>query len=216
MGDLENVLIETMAELIEHRSAASEGHVGRVRVFVKALLHAIKDAGVYEDEIANIDIDLAACASQLHDVGKIAVKDGILLKPAALTDAEFELVKNHTALGGKIIGGMITKAGDCKLLQYAKVIAETHHERWDGGGYHQGLKGAEIPLLGRVMAIADVYDALVTKRPYKEAFTHDKAVEIIKNDGGVHFDPVLVQIFVDIICRGNRYPNHNMDKTPQP
>jgi len=198
VSGLEKALIEMMAEVIEHRGTAADGHVGRVRLFVRILLEALEASGFYAEEMSEIDIDIAADASQLHDVGKIAIRDSILLKSGSLTDVEFELVKNHTALGGKIVGEMLLKVPDSKLLQYAKVIAESHHERWDGGGYHKGLKGREIPLLGRVIAIADVYDALVTKRPYKDAFSHAKAVEIIKNDGGVHFDPALVRLFLDV------------------
>ena len=198
MNNLEKVLIEALAEVVEGRDAMTRGHVGRVRVFMGILLDEMAASGVYGAEMLGIDIDAAVVACQLHDVGKIGFTDGILSKKEALSDGDFEFLKMHTALGGRIIDKMLESAPDNIVLQYAKVIAQSHHERWDGGGYHKGLKGEEIPLLGRVMAVVDVYDALISKRPYKEAFSHEKAVEIIKNDDGIHFDPAIVNLFSKI------------------
>ena len=198
ISDFESILIDTMAGIVEQKSGATDDHVIRTRLFMQIMLEAMVCADIYGNEIKDVCIQTASKASQLHDLGKISIEGGILQKQGSLTDAEFELVKSHTAIGGEIIGDMLKKAPTSKFLEYAKIIAESHHECWDGGGYHKGLAGERIPILGRVMAIADVYDALVTKRPYKDAFSHTKAVEIIKNDGGVHFDPALVQLFLQI------------------
>lgn len=198
ISDFESILIDTMAGIVEQKSGATDDHVIRTRIFMQIMLEAMVDADIYGDEMKGVCIQTASKASQLHDLGKISIDSNVLQKQGSLTDAEFELVKNHTAVGGEIIGNMMNKVPASKFLEYAKIIAESHHECWDGGGYHKGLVGEEIPILGRVMAIADVYDALVTKRPYKEAFSHTKAVEIIKNDGGVHFDPTLVQLFLQV------------------
>jgi len=137
-------------------------------------------------------------SAQLHDVGKIAIKDGILQKPGKLTDEEFEEIKTHTVVGVSVIDRIKENTTEQAFLDYARIFAGTHHEKWDGSGYHRGLAGNEIPLLGRLMAIADVYDALVSDRPYKKAFTHEQAVKIISDGSGCHFDPVLVEVFLDV------------------
>jgi putative two-component system response regulator len=138
-------------------------------------------------------------SSQLHDIGKIAIQDSILKKPGALTPDEFEQIKDHTSIGEKIILKMGEHINEHVFLEYARVLASAHHEKWDGTGYPNGLKGEEIPLLGRAMAIVDVYDALISVRPYKEAFSREQAIEIIKNGSGTHFDPRLVDLFVGCI-----------------
>jgi putative two-component system response regulator len=134
----------------------------------------------------------------LHDVGKIRVSDLILNKPGKLTDEEFNSIKTHCAEGENIIERIISEAKDDGFLSHAKKFAGYHHEKWDGTGYPKGLKGEEIPLESRLMAIADVYDALVCERPYKKPFTHEQAVEIIKKDSGTHFDPKIVEAFLNI------------------
>jgi putative two-component system response regulator len=154
--------------------------------------------GVYADEIKKWEIDSVTSSVRLHDVGKINVPEDILNKPGKLTEKEFEIVKNHAADGEKIINDTISHTGEVGFLSDAKVIAAYHHERWDGTGYPRGLKGNEIPLQGRIMAIADVYDALVSERPYKEAFPHERAVEIILESKGTQFDPQIVDIFLEV------------------
>jgi putative two-component system response regulator len=129
-------------------------------------------------------------------VGKIAVSDAILNKPAKLTDEEFEHIKSHTAFGVEVIERIQKNSVDDDFLEHAKIFAGTHHEKWDGSGYPNGLKGEEIPLQGRLMAIADVYDALISERPYKKAFPHEDAVKIIEAGKGTHFDPCLVDVFL--------------------
>ncbi|MCL2168595.1 MAG: response regulator [Defluviitaleaceae bacterium] len=195
--NLKNVFVETMADLAEHRILSS-GHLFRTQRYVGIILQTLLEKGIYAEEIRSIDIALAAQSSQLHDIGKITVSDSILSKPGPLTAAEFEEMKTHTSFGKAIIARIQSKVVDNGFLEYAEIFAESHHEKWDGNGYPHGLKGPEIPLLGRVMAIADVYDALVTKRPYKAAFSHETAVETIKASSGSHFDPALVEVFLSV------------------
>jgi putative two-component system response regulator len=134
-------------------------------------------------------------SAQLHDVGKIAISDRILNKPDKLTQEEFDIMKNHVLAGVEAIEKILSKTKKHTFLDHALVIAGTHHEKWDGSGYPIGLKGNNIPLKGRLMAIADVYDALISERPYKKAFTHTEACNIIEKGAGTHFDPILVDVF---------------------
>ena len=196
--ELKNALIETMAELVEYRDAVTGTHIERTQKFVEILIDAMKENGVYADESLRLDARLASQSAQLHDVGKISVSDAILNKPGRLTAEEFDKIKNHTAVGDRIIAQMQQRAHDSAFLEYAKAFAASHHEKWDGSGYPCGLAGEDIPLLGRVMAIADVYDALISQRPYKDALPHASAVEIIKSDSGTHFDPALVDLFLGV------------------
>jgi len=131
----------------------------------------------------------------LHDVGKIAISDLILNKPGPLTNEEFEIMKSHVSVGVEAIERIMSETKEHAFLHHALLIAGAHHEKWDGRGYPNGLKGSDIPLEGRLMAIADVYDALISERPYKKAFTHEEACKIIEDSAGTHFDPVLVEVF---------------------
>jgi len=134
----------------------------------------------------------------LHDIGKVAISDNILLKPGKLTKEEFEEMKKHTTIGEQTIKAAQERLEDPGLLDVAREIAGGHHEKWDGSGYPRGLKGKEIPLSARMMAIADVYDALISKRPYKEPFPYDEVFDIIKKGSGTHFDPELVDVFIEL------------------
>jgi len=196
--DLKNAILSTMAELVEYRDAITGGHIVRTQRYIKALMDAMKQHGVYSSEVSAMDEELVLQSCQLHDVGKISVSDAILNKPAKLEPEEFEIIKAHTTFGGKVIQRLIDKTMDSDFLEYAKIFAVTHHEKWDGSGYPKGLAGEEIPLLGRMMAIGDVYDALVETRPYKAAFAHEKAMQIIIDGRGKHFDPKLVDLFEKI------------------
>jgi len=196
--ELKDAILSTMAELVEYRDEVTGGHIARTQYYVKTLLRGMKEHGVYEAELSDIDESLAVQSCQLHDVGKIAISDAILLKPAKLAADEFEKIKEHTAFGEKVILKLKAKTLDSDFAEYARIFAISHHEKWDGSGYPYGLVGEKIPLLGRIMAIADVYDALVEPRPYKEPFTHDEAVQIILDGKGNHFDPALVDLFVKI------------------
>lgn len=193
--ELQNAILNTMAELVECRDDVTGGHIERTQNYLKVLISALISCGLYEEETSSWDMDIVLQSAQLHDVGKISIEDSILRKPGKLTNEEFEKIKEHTIMGEKIIEKIEKSTTEQTFLKYAKILAGTHHEKWNGGGYHLGLSGENIPLLGRLMAIADVYDALVSERQYKKAFTHEEAVNIILSERGTHFDPVLVDIF---------------------
>jgi putative two-component system response regulator len=193
--ELKNAILATMAELVEYRDKITGGHIMRTQLYIRALLHAMKAGGIYGDQLAEMDEDLLITSCQLHDVGKIAVKDEILNKPDKLTPEEFDSIKSHTIFGEKVIERLKEKTMDSDFLEYARIFAISHHEKWDGSGYPHGLTGEEIPLLGRMMAIGDVCDALVEPRPYKGELPHEKAMEIILEGKGGHFDPVLTDVF---------------------
>jgi len=196
--ELKNAILSTMAELVEYRDEITGGHIVRTQRYMKVLLDAMRNQGVYSAEVNKLDEELVLQSCQLHDVGKIAVSDSILNKAGKLTPEEFEAIKNHTLFGGKVIEQLKEKTMDSDFLEYARIFAISHHEKWDGSGYPHKLAGENIPLLGRMMAIGDVYDALVEPRPYKGAFSHEKAMDIILEGRGGHFDPVLTDIFQKI------------------
>ncbi|MCL2226013.1 MAG: response regulator [Oscillospiraceae bacterium] len=193
--ELKNAIISTMAELVEYRDEITGGHIVRTQRYMKALLDVMRSQGVYAEEVNRLDEELVLQSCQLHDVGKIAVSDAILNKPGKLTAEEFETIKNHTLFGGEVIERLKEKTMDSDFLEYARIFAISHHEKWDGSGYPHKFAGENIPLLGRMMAIGDVYDALVEPRPYKDAFAHEKAMKIIIEGRGGHFDPVLTDVF---------------------
>ena len=195
---LKNAVLRTMADMVESRDDTTGGHTERTQYGLKMLIDGLKDFGLYRDQMEGWDIELMLQSSQLHDVGKIAIADNILNKPARLTDEEFEEMKKHAALGVRIIERIEAEMPDDDFLKYAKIFAGTHQEKWNGSGYPNGLAGENIPLPGRLMAIADVYDALVSDRPYKKALPHEEAVRIILEERGTHFDPVLVDVFEQV------------------
>ena len=194
--DMQNALLKTIAELVECRDDITGGHIERTQHGIKILLEEIENSGIFIEETKGWDRDLLLQSSQLHDVGKISISDDILKKPGKLTDEEFNEMKKHTVFGEQIIEKIEVLAKESAFLNYAKIFAACHHEKWDGTGYPRGLKGNEIPLLGRIMAIADVYDALTSVRPYKKAFSHEEAVRIITEGSGTQFDPSMVDLFV--------------------
>ncbi|MCL2201904.1 MAG: response regulator, partial [Oscillospiraceae bacterium] len=196
---LKNAVLRTTAELVEHRDSTTGDHIDRTQSYIKILLDASKKYDIYKEDLASLDENLVLQSSQLHDVGKISIKDSILLKTGTLTAEEFEEMKSHTTFGESIILNIKeSTAGVSDFLDYAMVFAVSHHEKWDGSGYPKGLAGEDIPLLGRIMAIADVYDALVTDRPYKKAYPHDVATSTIRDGSGSHFDPALVELFLKV------------------
>jgi putative two-component system response regulator len=191
-------IVSVMAELVESRDSVTGGHIERTTKFVKLLLEALVERGIYVDEINSWDQEMVISSSRLHDVGKITVSDVILNKPGKLTLEEFNNIKLHTNEGKRIIEQMAEETGDGTFFNNARIFANYHHERWDGTGYPYGLKGEEIPLQGRIMAVADVYDALISERPYKKPFPPEEAVRIIMEDAGTHFDPLIAQVFYEI------------------
>ena len=195
---LQNGIVITMADLVESRDTNTGGHIDRTTVFIKYLIEAMYERGLYADEMRDWDIESVVSSARLHDIGKIAIPDSILHKPESLTKEEFQTMKTHSALGERIIEQMVERTGEAEFLNNAKLSAAYHHERWDGTGYPYGLKGTDIPLHGRIVAIVDVYDALTTDRPYKKAFPGDEAVRIIMDGSGKHFDPEIAAVFFDI------------------
>jgi len=196
--ELQDAVLRTMAELVECRDDITGGHIERTQSYLQILIDALYKNKLYYDEISAWDVKLILQSAQLHDVGKIAIEDAILRKPTKLTSEEFFKIKEHTKFGEKVIEKIKKGTSHHAFLEQARILISTHHEKWDGTGDPLGLKGMEIPLQGRIMAIADVYDALVSDRPYKKAFTHEQAVNIIKNDSGTHFDPLLVGLFLSV------------------
>jgi len=192
---LQKSIVFTFANIVESRDKVSAGHITRISQYIKVLVKAMIARDVYSEELADWDLNTAISAAHLHDVGKIVVSELILNKHGKLTHEEYSEIKRHTTEGEKIIEQMIAQTGDSLFLYHAKLFAGAHHERWDGEGYPRGLQEEEIPLQGRVMALADVYDALVSERPYKPAITCDEAAEIIIKDSGTAFDPLIVEVF---------------------
>ena len=192
---LQNGIVYTMADLVENRDKNTGGHIDRTSVYMEILINEMLNKKIYEDEILSWNLESVISSARLHDVGKIVIPDSILNKPGALDNEEFDIMKTHSMEGELIIDKAIERTGDAEFLRNAKMFAAYHHERWNGTGYPYGLSETGIPLQGRLMAIADVYDALVSERPYKKAFSHEEAVEIIMNDSGKHFDPLITEVF---------------------
>lgn len=194
--ELQNVVLKTVAELVEFRDDITGRHIERTQDYLRVLVDNLLKHGVYAEEISSWNIKLFLLSAQLHDVGKIAIKDSILLKSTSLTREEFEEIKEHTVIGARIIKKIATSTKESAFLRHAEILALSHHEKWDGTGYPAGLKGDAIPLQGRLMAIVDVYDALTNERPYKKAFSHEEALEIIRNGIGTQFDPQVASMFL--------------------
>jgi len=184
--ELRESYLETIYRLVlaaEYRDEDTGDHIVRMSRYCALIAGRL---GLAPDEVQTI-----LYAAPMHDIGKIGIRDSILLKPGKLTDEEFEIMKTHTIIGGKILANSKTK-----ILQIAQRIAISHHERWNGRGYPQGLSGAEIPLFARIASLADVFDALTSRRPYKEPYPVERAFHIIKEERGEHFDPDMVDVFL--------------------
>jgi putative two-component system response regulator len=196
---IHHATISVIADMVEGRDKVTGKHVERTQRYLELLVNELIRTETYTDQIAAWDMSMLIPSAQLHDVGKNYVSDSILNKPGKLTDEEFVAIKRHCADGEKIIESIIAKA-ECKddFLLHAKKFAGEHHEKWNGKGYPRGLAGEEISLEGRIMAVADVYDALVSERPYKKPFTHEQAMEIIIGDSGTHFDPQIIEAFKNV------------------
>ncbi|MCL2095393.1 MAG: response regulator [Oscillospiraceae bacterium] len=196
--ELQNAVMATVSELIEYRGDVTDGHIERTQRFLEILIKGMIANGLYSGETGGWDVGQVVQAAQLHDVGKIAINERILQKPEKLTEEEFEQIKKHTLFGETVIESIQKKTAESEFLSYAKVLSLYHHERWNGEGYPYGLKGEDIPLLARLMSIVDVYDALISERPYKQPYTHEEAVDIIKEGSGVQFEPALVDLFLSV------------------
>ncbi len=190
--------LQCMAMLAEARDSGTGAHVQRTGRYVMTIADYLASKGIRGREISRNEVETLTQASPLHDVGKVGVPDRLLLKPGKLTEEEFEEIKRHASYGAEILKQAERELGPIPFLVMAQTIAQSHHERWDGHGYPTGLKGEDIPLPARIMAIADVYDALRSERPYKKAFSHEKAKKIIVSESASHFDPVLVEVFLAV------------------
>jgi putative two-component system response regulator len=199
--DLQNTVLSSMAEMLEARDSITGGHVIRTRKYVELLVQQLIEDNVYGDEISEWDLDFLFSSAQLHDVGKIIISDAILNKPGKLTAEEFYEIKKHTTAGVDALERIEQKTKEHAFLYHAKIFAGSHHERWDGTGYPEGLKGKNIPLQGRLMAVADVYDALISQRPYKMPLSSGEAEHIIAEGRGSAFDPVLIDAFHKVVAR---------------
>ncbi len=196
--ELQYAIVLALSEMVERRDNTTGGHISRTSRYLRALFDKLLNDSQYGRELENIDADIFAHASQMHDVGKICIADDVLLKEGKLTTDEFELMKTHTLHGFDIIHSAIKNVQEVQFLETASMFARTHHEKWNGKGYPEGLSGEEIPIGGRIMAIVDAYDAIRSERPYKKAKTHEEAVKIIEEDSGEHFDPIMVKAFMEI------------------
>lgn len=196
MNLMQEQIIARLANIIESRDTETGEHVARTSAYVKTLAEDAKIAGIYPEQINDAFINLLFTLAPMHDVGKILVPDTILRKPGKLTKEEFDIIKKHASDGGKVVKEVLNGITSEDYISFATDIATCHHERWDGKGYPKGLKEYEIPLSARIMAIADVFDALVSKRCYKEAMPLDEAFKTIKEESGTHFDPKLVDVFL--------------------
>jgi len=193
---LQNGIVFVLADMVENRDKTTGGHIERTTAYIDILINAMLERGVYTDDICDIDFESFVSSARLHDVGKIAITDGILNKPGKLTDDEFSVMKTHTVEGEQVVDQIVCRtAADEAFLWNAKMFTGYHHERWDGTGYPHGLAGKDIPIQGRIMALVDVYDALISERPYKKAFTHEDAIKIIMEGAGKHFDPAIAEVF---------------------
>ena len=188
----------TMADIVDNREGKAGEHVKRTADIVWLIGKELLKRGMFQETINEDYVENLRLAAPMHDIGKIKIPDTILLKPGKLTEEEYDLIKNHTLFGKDIIEDTLGTAQDKELFGIARDIATYHHEKYNGNGYPEGLKGTEIPLCARIMAIADVYDALKGKRCYKEAFPLEEVYEIMREDSGVSFDPDILSVFLEI------------------
>jgi len=210
LSAVQDITIYAMATLAETRDNETGNHIRRTQNYVITLATKMAENPKYALQLPRQDIELLYKSAPLHDIGKIGIPDRILLKPGRLTPEEFDIMKTHASIGkASIEAAEQLVAMPDSFLRFAKEIAGSHHEKWDGSGYPDGLAGEAIPLSARLMALADVYDALISKRVYKDAFTHDMARDIILQGRGTHFDPAVIDAFValeqDFIDIAHRY-----------
>ena len=207
MKNYNSEIVTSFATLVESRDSSTGSHVKRTKSYVKILLDEIKTNNLYSSIMTKDFEDKMMNAAPMHDIGKISIPDTILQKPGKLTDEEYSVMKKHSVLGGEIIQEIFKDMDDKEFLNIAYDVTRYHHEKWNGNGYPEGLVGKEIPFSARIMAIADVFDAISAKRCYRDAMPLDKCFAIIKEGKGVDFDPVLTDLFlnarekVEKVCR---------------
>lgn len=193
-----NEMVMGFATLVENKDGSTGGHIKRTTMYVKLLAEELRRRGYYKEILTKDYVKNLCMAAPMHDIGKISVPDVVLQKPGRLTEEEFAAIKQHTISGGKIIQETFGHLGNEQYAGMAYEVARFHHEKWNGKGYPEGLKRKEIPLSARIMAIADVFDAVSEKRCYRDAMPLDKCFEIIRDGSGQDFDPLLVEVFLDI------------------
>jgi len=196
---IHEIFFISMEILAETTDSETANHMLRTRRYVKELIECLSESKKYNKTFTRETIDLIVESALIHDVGKIGISQQLLMKKSVLTTKEFEILKTHTTLGLKAIDWAEKSVGDYEMsLKYAKEMAYFHHERWDGSGYPNGISGYNIPISARIMALADVYDALTSERVYKDVIKHDDAVKIILKNEGTHFDPDIVHAFIKL------------------
>ena len=200
-----------LAKLAEYRDEGTGTHLERIREYAKMLAEELAKNPKYAQHITPEYVDDIYQSSILHDIGKVGIPDAILLKPDKLTDEEFDVIKRHTTLGGDAIKAIEAKIEGKSFLALGKEIAYNHHEKWDGSGYPMGKSGERIPLSARIIALADVYDALTTRRFYKAAFGHDRSRQMIVDLQGTHFDPEVVDVFLALEDEFDRIRRENQE-----
>ena len=200
-----------LAKLAEYRDEGTGTHLERIREYAKLIAQEMTKNPKYAGHITPEYIDDIYQSSILHDIGKVGIPDAVLLKPAKLTEEEFDVIKRHTTLGGDAIKAIEAKIEGKSFLALGKEIAYSHHEKWDGSGYPRRLNGEGIPLSARIIALADVYDALTTKRFYKEAYSHKRSRQIITDLKGTHFDPEVVDVFLTLEDEFNRIRREKLE-----
>ncbi len=207
ISDSQRATIIALAKLTESRDDETGHHIERVQVLCRFLSKQLSNTSVFKNSIDDGFIDNIYHASALHDIGKVGIKDSVLLKPGKLTIEEFEYMKLHTVLGSEMLAKVNAQYPQNQMVNMGRVIARHHHERWDGTGYPDGLAGDAIPLPARIMALADIYDALCSERPYKPPFSHEESRDIILECGGKHLDPNVVDIFREVEGEFNEIRN---------
>ncbi len=198
ISDSQLATILAVSKLVAYRDDETGGHIERTREFCRLLAGQLATMPCYAKRISHAFIDNIYHAAPLHDIGKVGIADNILLKPGKLTPEEFEVMKTHTIIGATTLQTVRTRYPKNAFINMGIALTRSHHEKWDGSGYPDGLVGEDIPLSGRIMAIADVYDALRSDRPYKEAIPHEKSCRIIEEGAGRHFDPAVVAAFTPL------------------
>ena len=198
LSHFHNEMVMGFATLVENKDGSTGGHIKRTTTYVKLLAEELRNRGIYKDELTDEFLENLYRAAPMHDIGKIAVPDVVLQKPGKLTEEEFEIIKTHTIKGGNIIKETFGHLENEQYSQMAYEVARHHHEKWNGKGYPDGLKRKEIPLCARIMAIADVFDAVSEKRCYRDAMPLEQCFEIIAEGSGQTFEPLMVEVFLDI------------------
>jgi putative two-component system response regulator len=195
--ELEDSIALSFADLVECKNDNTGGHVLRTSKYVGILGRELLKQGLFPDSVTEESVELMTRAAPFHDIGKIGISDIILLKPGPLDEHEYNEVKRHTVVGANVLFNIYERTPTQHYLKYAAIAAEGHHERYDGKGYPYGLKGAEIPMISRLMAVANVFDACLTERVYRKALSPPEAYDVIMNGRGTEFDPVIVDCFAE-------------------